>query len=139
MEAVLSIAALIVAVGFAVLVIFLAKVLINLSKTLSHVADMTGEIKEPVHGILNNGKEMLHITNKLAEDVHEKSERLNPFVDNVKGIGNKLNDLTNSFKTANRHLSTTVEQNEDKAALAMTWGVAGVQLYKKFQHDRHTY
>lgn len=137
MEILLYIAALIAAIAFAVLVVFLAMVLNQAKRTLSNVADTLEGLEEQMKGITSESAELLHKTNKLAEDVSDKSSRLNTLVDGFKGIGESLVDFNNSIKTASHRLSVVAEQNKDQAAQAMNWGTVGLELFKKYKRDKN--
>lgn len=137
-EIILYIAALIAAIAFAVLVGFLAKMLNQVSKTLSNVGDTVKDLEGQLKGITSESAELLHKTNKLAEDVTEKTSRMNSVVDGIKGIGESLIDFNNSLKTASHQIAVVAEQNKEQTAQAMNWGTVGLELYKKYKRDKNT-
>lgn len=135
-EILLYIAALIAAVAFAVLVVFLAMVLNQAKRTLSNVADTLDGFEEQMRGITSESAELLHKTNKLAEDVSDKTSRINPLVDGFKGIGESLIDFSDTLKSISHRLTTVAEQNKEQTAQAMNWGSVGLELYKKFKREK---
>lgn len=135
-EILLYIAALIAAVSFAVLVVFLAMVLNQAKRTLSNVADTLDGFEEQMRGITSESAELLHKTNKLAEDVSDKTSRINPLVDGFKGIGESLIDFSDTLKSISHRLTTVAEQNKEQTAQAMNWGSVGLELYKKFKREK---
>jgi uncharacterized protein YoxC len=72
MEILLYLAAIIAAVAFAVLVIYLAKTLKASTRTLNNVANTLESLEKQMQGITTETTELLHKTNALADDVIKK-------------------------------------------------------------------
>lgn len=139
METALYIAVLVVAVAFAAGVGFLGKILVNLTKTLSNVADMIEQVKQPVFDIATEGVEIAHKTNKLAQDFNEKASRLNPIVDEYKGVGDKINEFNNTLTTSSRQFTAGLEKNKDEIGQLLNFGLATYLLYKKVDREEDAY
>lgn len=131
MEGLLYIAAIIVAVAFAVLVVFLAMTLRASQRTLNNVADTLENLEKQVEGITTETTDLLKKTNQLAEDAQNKSAKLNGVFDGIKGIGETTKEFSDSLGNITRNISRTASESEEKASQALTWGSALLDLWKK--------
>lgn len=132
---ILYIAALIAAVAFAVLVIFLARTLTAVRRTMNNVADTLEGVEKQMEGITLETTALLNKTNKLAEDVGEKSQKLNTLVDGVKGIGDTVQEFNHSIRSVSRGLTQSANTNTDTATQAMKWGQVAINLWKKAKKE----
>ncbi|WP_101844950.1 DUF948 domain-containing protein [Halobacillus sp. Marseille-P3879] len=135
MVIILYISALIAAVAFGVLVIFLARTLTAVRRTMNNVADTLEGVEKQLEGMTLETTELLSKTNKLAEDVGDKSQKLNTLVDGVKGIGDSLLEFSQSIRSISRGLSHSAQDHNDSAAQAMKWGQVAINLWKKSKKD----
>ncbi|QDP40899.1 DUF948 domain-containing protein [Radiobacillus deserti] len=131
MEILLYIAALIAAVAFAVLVIYLSKVLKATQRTMSNVANTLEGLEKQMEGITIETTALLNKTNKLAEDINEKSLKMNTLFDGIKGIGQTVQEFNESLKTLSSSVSNTAEKNKNATAQAMKWGTVALDLWNK--------
>ena len=131
MEILLYIAALIAAVAFAVLVIYLAMTLKASTRTLNNVANTLEGLEKQMQGITSETTELLHKTNVLADDVSQKTAKLDGLFDGVKGIGETVQDFNKTLKQFSSSVSRAAVENQDKASQAVTWGAALFDLIKK--------
>ena len=76
-----------IAVAFLILVIYLSKTLKSVQMTLTNVASTLDGLEGQMKGITAETTELLHKTNRLAEDIQEKSEKLNTVVHAVQEVG----------------------------------------------------
>jgi uncharacterized protein YoxC len=127
----LYIAALIVAIAFAVLVIYISKVLKETKRTMAHVADTLEGLERQMEGITIETTALLNKTNKLAEDVSEKSLRMNTLVDGIKGIGDTVQDFNRSLRGVSSRITSMSEENKDATAQAVKWGTIALEFWKK--------
>lgn len=134
MEIILYIAALITAIAFAVLVGYLAMTLKATQRTLDNVANTIESLEKQMEGITTETTALLHKTNKLAEDMHYKSTKLNGVFDGIKGIGETINDFNGSLRQISTHITKAAAEDQDKAAQAVKWGAALIDLWKKKKH-----
>lgn len=131
MEIILYIAALITAIAFAVLVGYLAITLKATQRTLDNVASTVESLEKQMEGITTETTALLNKTNKLAEDMHDKSTKLNGLFDGIKGIVETINDFNMSLRQISTHITTAASEDKDKAAQAVKWGAALIDLWKK--------
>jgi|SRR5690625_4672318 len=126
----LSIAALIVAIAFAVLVVYLAQTLKETQRTLSNVADTLESLEKQMNGITDETTELLKRTNTLADDIHEKSLKLNGVFDGIKGIGDTIRDFNDSLNQIQMNITKAASKDQDKASQAVKWGIAILDIWK---------
>lgn len=136
MENLLYIAAIIAAVAFAVLVIYLAKTLVATKRTLNDVADTLEGMEKQLQGITSETTELLIKTNRLADDVSEKSAKLNGVFDGIRGIGSTVKDFNQSLSIVSTKITNAATENQEKAAQAVKWGAAMMELWKKKKTNR---
>ena len=78
MEIILYVAVAIIAIVFAVLSVFLIKVLKSTEKTLSNTAEMIDSLQGQINGLSKETTMMLHKTNVLADEVQSKVGQFSP-------------------------------------------------------------
>ncbi|MDX5476523.1 MAG: DUF948 domain-containing protein, partial [Bacillaceae bacterium] len=94
----LYVSALIVAIAFFVLVIYVSKTLKSVQGTLDQVAGTLGGIEKQMQGITTETEQLLHKTNVLMEDIQDKSEQLNSVVVAVKDVGTSIQGFNHSVQ-----------------------------------------
>lgn len=132
MEWILYISALIVAISFFILVLFVGKTLKTVNKTLENVSGTLSNLEKQMEGVSKETEELLHKTNKLAEDIQHKSESLNYVVDAVKGVGETIHQFNGSIKKASNAVMNKVEKNEEKVAQVLQWSQIVMELKEKW-------
>lgn len=128
---ILYIAALIFALAFAVLVVYLGKTLKAAQHTLESVANTLDGIEHQMQGITRETTDLLHKTNELAEDIKGKSAKLDVVFDGVKGIGETVQEFNESLRTLSAEITRTAKQEDDKVAQTVKWGAAIIDLVKR--------
>lgn len=132
MVIILYIAALIAAIAFAVLVGF---IIITLKPALYQITSTVESMKKQMEDLTTETTALLNKTNKLADDMHYKSTKLNGLFDGIKGIGETVNDFNQSLRRISTHITTAAAKDQDKAAQAVKWGAALMNLWKKNKYD----
>ena len=96
-----QIAGLIAAIAFVVLVVYLARTLIQTAKLLQELQETMKETTKMVEvlskntdQILDQSTKLVDKTNTLMDDVNSKSSKLNPLFDTVENIGKKTAHAT---------------------------------------------
>lgn len=125
---ILYIAALIFALAFAALVIFM---ITSLNPILKEVKDTLAVLREEVNNITTEVTQLLHKTNNLVEDVERKSAKLDSVFDGIDNIGHTLKDLIETLSRISSKLTQTVRKEDEKIAQALKWGSALLKLRKK--------
>ncbi|GAA3723899.1 DUF948 domain-containing protein [Salinicoccus jeotgali] len=132
-QIVLYIAAGIAAIAFLILCIALAVVLFSVKKNLDHVAKTLDGVEGQIQGITRESTDLLHKTNRLAEDVQGKSAKLNSVVDAVQGIGNSMGNLNESVDRVTNSITHNISQNEDKISQVVQWSNVAMEVADKWQ------
>jgi len=131
MENLLYISAIIAALAFLVLVIYVAAVLVAVRRTMNHVANTLGNLEQQMRGITAETEELLNRTNRLAEDITVKTAKLDGIFDGAKEIGATIKDFNTSLKGVAAGFQKVSPANNEKAAQAVKWGTAVMQAWKK--------
>src|SRR5690606_34845553 len=87
-------------------------------------------------GITSETTELLNKTNKLAEDIQEKSEKLNSVVDAVKGVGESVSGFNSSIMRVSDSITTEAERNSDKIAQVVQWSNVVLGILDKVKERR---
>ncbi|WP_411842049.1 DUF948 domain-containing protein [Salinicoccus sp. HZC-1] len=132
-QIILYIAAGIAAIAFLILCIALAVVLFSVKKNLDHVAKTLDGVEGQIQGITRESTDLLHKTNRLAEDVQGKSAKLNSVVDAVQGIGNSVSSLNSSVDRVTNSITHNISQNEDKISQVVQWSNVAMEVADKWQ------
>ena len=85
------------------------------------MAGTVAGIEGQLEGITRETTSLLTKTNALADDISDKSEKLNSVVHAVKGVGDSVNNLNNSVQRVTSSISSEVQKNEEKIAQVVQW------------------
>lgn len=130
---ILYISALIVAIAFAVLVVYLAQTLKALRTTLDNVATTVDSFEKQLTGVTRETERLLNNTNKLTEDIQEKSLALNTVFDQVKEVGHSLGTLNDSFRNISNQVVSGTERYSDQVEKAVEWSSALMKIWQKWK------
>ncbi len=136
MEILLYISALVAAVAFAVLVIYLVRTLKSANRTLDHLANTMAGLEKQINGITKETEELLHRTNRLADDIQGKTESLNTVFSSVKELGDSVGQVNQSIRHVSNTVSTQAIKQSDQIAQAVQWGNVAIDLYTKFKQRK---
>jgi uncharacterized protein YoxC len=93
-------------------------------------------LEKQVNGITKETEELLHRTNRLADDIQEKSESLNTVFSSVKEFGDSVGQVNKSLRHVSNTVSTQVINQSDHIAKAVQWGNVAIDLYSKFKEKK---
>ncbi len=133
MEIILYVAVAIIAIAFAVLSVFLIKILKSTERTLSNTAVMIDSLQEQINGLSKETIMMLHKTNVLADDVQSKVGKFSPVFQSVTETGESLHNLSQSFSKLSQSFEKGVEAKQGKAAEAANWGSTALAMWEKYR------
>ncbi|MBB6452144.1 uncharacterized protein YoxC [Salirhabdus euzebyi] len=133
MEVLLYVSALIAAIAFAVLVFYLAGTLKSVQRTMNNVANTLEGLEKQMEGITVETAALLNKTNKLAEDIQHKSQRMNNLVEGIYGVGESVKQFNGSLQKISTEIVRESENNKATAAQAVKWGQAIIDLWKKYK------
>ncbi|GIN11754.1 DUF948 domain-containing protein [Shouchella clausii] len=136
MEAILYISALIVALAFAILVIYLIKTLKSATKTLENTSATVEALEKQLRGITTESELLLKKTNALADDLQQKSESLNTVFGAAKELGESMKTLNQSVHQVSVKISDQTSRNAETVSQAVQWGQAVLDFYTKFKQRK---
>lgn len=110
-----------IALAFIVLVIFLIRNLVALSKTMKKVDRLLGDVHRTLEGVSEEGTHLLHNTNKLVLDIKRKSE----------GVDLLFHPLYEMKKES----PSGKKNSYEKASTIIDYVADGVRLYSKIRED----
>ncbi|SRR5690554_3135524 len=136
----LHISALIAAIAFLLLVIFLIRALISTSKTLNaasktldHIGTTLKGFEQQMEGITKETTELLNKTNRLADDIVNKTGKLDVLFDGIKGIGHTVQQFNLSLQKLSDELQEQANEHAEKTSQTIKWGEAAIHLWKKYK------
>ncbi|RKD68751.1 uncharacterized protein YoxC [Sinobaca qinghaiensis] len=133
MEILLYISALIVAIAFAVLVIFIVQTLKAASSTMQNVAGTLDRVEKQVEGITTESEHLVQKSTLIVDDVQKKSQSLNGLFESLKDVGDSVQSINYTFKEMSDTVTTQSKHQSDQVARAMQWGNAAIDLYTRWQ------
>lgn len=118
MSIIIQVSIAVVAIAFAVLVVFLIQALRNVSSLLAQTNVTIKELQTQINGLSVEATELLRHTNEVTVDVRNKLHSLDPVVYSIKHVGDAVSEVTSSFKTATSTVAGTLrEQVKDSKVL----------------------
>ncbi|KRN59385.1 DUF948 domain-containing protein [Limosilactobacillus secaliphilus] len=93
-----EIAALIAAIAFAVLVIWIGWFLSKTVKSLNQTVDQLSKLTEDADSISKELEDVLGNTNQLLEDVNDKADKLDPAIQAVADVGQSVSDVNEASR-----------------------------------------
>lgn len=133
MEIILYLSVALIAIAFTILVVYASKTLKAMQLTMVNVAHTVDGLNKQMEGLTKETTELLGKTNKLADDLQQKSNSLNGVFDSVKELGTSIGGLNNSIKGISTTVSKTAEKQSDNIANAVQWGNVFIDLYTKWK------
>ncbi len=130
---ILYISALIAAIAFGVLVIYLVQTLKSLRTTLDNVATTVDSLEKQLTGITRETERLLHNTNILTEDIQQKSIALNTVFDQVKEVGGSLGNLNDSLKNLSNQVVSGTERYSDEVEKVVEWSSAIMRIWQRWK------
>ncbi|GAA4072917.1 DUF948 domain-containing protein [Amphibacillus indicireducens] len=131
MENLLYISAIIFALAFVALVVYLIKVLKETERTMGSVANTLEGLEKQMEGITTETTLLLNRTNALADDISDKSQRLNGLVDSVSGLGTTITGFNQSLQQFSNSVTGIALDNKEETAQLVKWGTVIMELINK--------
>lgn len=136
MKIILYLSVALIAIAFFILVIYLSKTLKSLQGTLASVSKTLDGLEKQLTGVTTETTVLLHKTNALADDIQQKSERLNSVVNAVKDVGETVNHFNLTLNNLSKKVDKQVEQNKDKISQVIQWGNVLIDLKDKWKEKK---
>ena len=122
-----------IAVAFVILAVFAAQTLRSLQNTLNSVAATLAEFEKQLRGVTAETNELLHRTNRFAEDLQEKSIALNALFDHVKEVGQSLETINRSFRNVSNRIELASERHSEQVGKVFEWSDAAMKIWQKWR------
>ena len=136
MEIILYLSIALIAIAFFILVIFLIKTLTSLQKTLDSVSHTLNGLEAQLEGVTHETTELLKKTNALAEDIKDKSGKLNSVVDAVKDVGTSIQQFNRSLQGVTDKVIHQVDANQEKISQVVQWGQVFIELRDRWNQRK---
>lgn len=109
-----ELAALIAAIAFLILVIWIGWFLTKTVKSLNHTVDQLSKLTEDADSISKELEDVLGNTNQLLEDVNGKAEKLDPAIQAVADVGQSVSDVNNASRQFVEKISSHANSRSSK-------------------------
>lgn len=126
-----------VAIAFAVVVVYLCIVLKRVSNTMKSLSSTLGEVEKQVNYITPQLSDTIKETDRTIDDAREKVEATDSLFDSVQGLGISLQNVNDVFHS--RFGKMTDEEMDQKIkpfVEGIKWSEVGVKLYTTFQKNK---
>ncbi|OIU69835.1 DUF948 domain-containing protein [Rossellomorea aquimaris] len=90
--------AVIAAVAFTILVIYLIMTLRKVMTTLAETNKTLSDTRTAVNGITEEAEELIHTANQISDDVKGKMKAVDPLVESAHDVGEIIHNVTSSVK-----------------------------------------
>lgn len=132
MEIMLYIAIIIAVIALVVLTIYIINT-VKVTKTfLGEVSTTLESIEVQMKGVTDQTTELLTKTNRLADDVEQKSMKVDGLLDGAKGIGETMQEFDQSLQQLTNSISRASHEEQEKASEAVKWGASILEyVFKK--------
>src|SRR5699024_6330330 len=105
MEIVLYVAIIIAVIALVVLTIYIINTLKVTKQFLNDVTTTLDGIETQMKGVTDETTTLLTKTNRLADDVEEKSAKVDQLINGAKGIGETMNEFDQSLQQLTNSIS----------------------------------
>jgi uncharacterized protein YoxC len=123
----------VIAIGFIVLVIFVAKMLRSLQETLVSVSKTLTGLEKQLEGVTSETTVLLQKTNALADDIQHKAESISSVVDAVKDVGSTVTKFNGTLKSLTNTFDRQVDDNKEKISQIIQWSDVLLELKDKWK------
>lgn len=136
----------VIALAFAVLVVYLVVTLRTASRSLNQVQQTLVHLEKQVNDLSQESVKLIQTTNLLTEDVHKKVRSLDTLFQSANQVGDAVHEVTSSVKQVSAALSSTFVPRVEKTAQSgnqpvsevMQWVSLTMGLYQKVRALRST-
>mgnify|MGYP001133968846 FL=1 len=87
-------------------------------------------------GITAETTELLNKTNRLADDIQEKSLKLNTVVDAVQEVGTSFRQFNSSIQQVSESVTSAAEQNREKISQVVSWSNAALEIWNRWKQKK---
>jgi uncharacterized protein YoxC len=121
MQIILYLSVALIAIAFFVLVIFLSTTLKSFQVTLTSVSKTLTGLEKQLDGVTAETTILLQKTNALADDIKQKTDRLNSVVEAVKDVGTTVTKFNGTLQNITQTVDMQVEESKEKISQIVQW------------------
>ncbi|MDR7239756.1 DUF948 domain-containing protein [Neobacillus drentensis] len=136
MQIILYLSVALIAIAFFVLVIFLSTTLKSFQVTLTSVSKTLTGLEKQLDGVTAETTILLQKTNALADDIKQKTDRLNSVVEAVKDVGTTVTKFNGTLQNITQTVDMQVEESKEKISQIVQWSNIVLELKDKWQARR---
>ncbi|MEH6905488.1 DUF948 domain-containing protein [Neobacillus drentensis] len=133
MQIILYLSVALIAIAFFVLVIFLSTTLKSFQVTLTSVSKTLTGLEKQLDGVTAETTILLQKTNALADDIKQKTDRLNSVVEAVKDVGTTVTKFNGTLQNITQTVDMQVEESKEKISQIVQWSNIVLELKDKWQ------
>jgi uncharacterized protein YoxC len=133
MQIILYLSVALIAIAFFVLVIFLSTTLKSFQVTLTSVSKTLTGLEKQLDGVTAETTILLQKTNALADDIKQKTDRLNSVVEAVKDVGTTVTKFNGTLQNITQTVDMQVEESKEKISQIVQWSNIILELKDKWQ------
>ncbi len=89
-----------IALAFVALVVYLIRILIKGMGSLEETNKTLVEVRNAIHGLTKESKQLIHTANQITTDVKGKIRTVEPIFESAHDVGEALNSVTRTVKQA---------------------------------------
>lgn len=130
----------IIALSFAILVVYVIKTLKSVQKSTEQINEGLIHMQKEIDLVSKETTELIRNTNKLTIDLQEKSKSLDSLFHSIDDVGSVVNQVTQSAKQVSSTLTGTLQRSvenatvqRDKVDEVMKYISLGLSIWQKFQ------
>lgn len=97
---VIQISVAIIAIAFVAAAFYLIRLLKKGTESLGETNRTLAEVRNAVHGLTSESKQLIHTANQITTDVKGKMRTVEPLLESAHDVGEVLHSVTNSVKNA---------------------------------------
>lgn len=131
MDIFLYIAAAVAVIAIVVFVIFMIVAYKSIKSTYDDMAVTLKELESQMNSITDETTALLTKTNDLAEDMNEKSAKLDVLFDGVRGVGTTVQSFNSTLRNFSTRIKQTDSDENGNASEVLKWGNVLIDLWKK--------
>ncbi|API92457.1 general stress protein [Virgibacillus pantothenticus] len=134
MEDVLYLTLLIIAVAFALTVVFIVIVLHRFTKLLRTAGSTLGQVETDMQQTIPELQNTLHQTQVTVDDIGEKLQATDSLFDTAENLGHSVNHINQAIQKTKPTLTSNELEEETKLYVeGIRWSAAASYLYKQWK------
>ncbi|WP_187444893.1 DUF948 domain-containing protein [Rossellomorea vietnamensis] len=94
----LEMSAVIAAVAFTILVVYLILTLRKVMATIAETKKTLHDARTSVNSLTDEAEELIHTANQISDDVKGKMKAVDPLVESAQDVGEMIHSVTSSVK-----------------------------------------